>query len=337
MGHAVDPEQSPVDSNEDTETATNEPQFTWQFQAQDTPSCAVYPGTQCVTFLVTLTNIPPGEQVVLDTQFLGPDAPTINVGESYIFSQDGEFVIEVCAPWPGIGFGLVDVGVEIQGMLSLQGEGDPQLLDELTALVYYDTDTMREQCQPPAQELVLLDPYCTEISTGNWGMTWSVENLSDFEIIFVWQITGENPLGDAAPAASQYVLDTVPLGSYTVSIFWGESQVDSLSAELQLSDCEAPPPPTATPTPTATTPPTGPTDPPPSVPTTPPIFTPTPEPTIPAPESVTEGEVLIPVTGLDMSAFLTLFGPFRKAIFLTGLAFIGMAFIFQGVRSRFRR
>jgi hypothetical protein len=326
IGHGLDPAGELVDSNEDSETARST-QFTWVFQAEDKPSCAVYPGVECVTFLVTLNNIPEGAQVVLDTGISGL--------EVYIFSQDGEYQVEVCAPWPGIGFGLVDVEVNIQGVLSLHGEGNPQLLDELTASAYYHAETMREQCSPPPQELILLDPYCAELPGDDWGMTWAVENLSDFEIVFVWQISGENPVGDTAPADSQYVLDTVPLGSYTVTIFWGDGEVDSLSAELQLSDCEAPPPPS--PTPTRTSPPTGPTNTPPPVPTTPPGVTPTPEPTAEAPGPVTEGEVLIPVTGLDMSAFLTLFGPFRKALLFTGLAFIGMAFIFQGVRKRFGR
>jgi hypothetical protein len=131
------------------------------------------------------------------------------------------------------------------------------------------------------------------------------------------------------------LLDTVPLGTYTVNIFWGDGQSDSLTAGLQLSDCETPPPPTPTtrpPTPTTRpTTPNNPTSPAPTIRPQPTIVTPVPTVEQPAVES----DVLIPVTGLETSALLLLLGPFRQAILFTGLAFIGMAFIFQGMRKRF--
>ncbi len=307
-------------SNQNSEYC--EPQFTWGFEKEDTPSCSVYPDTECVFFLVNLENLPEGAEVVLNTSLEGPDLPTaINVGEAYLFSQDGEHEVEVCAGWPGIGFGNDPLAVVVQGALSIDGE----VADSLTAMIYYDPATMREVCQPPEEQMVILDPYCTELPSGDWGMTWAVQNPTDFEIIYIWQFEGGTPLGSSANGNSIQVLDTVPLGDYTVFLFWGDDGFQELTAGLSLSDCEV------VPVPTPTTAPAGPA---PVVPVVLPAAPPVVVQPIPvtAPEPVSEsGEVLVPVTGADTAALGLLLGSFRQAVLFAALVFIGMAMVFHGL------
>ena len=314
-------EQQSAQANQSSEYC--EPQFAWGFDAQDTPSCEVYPATECVIFLVDLQNIPEGAEVVLNTSLEGLDISAIIAGEMYSFTQDGEYQIEVCAGWQGIGFGFDPVQVIVQGELMMGSE----VMERLSAQIYYDPATMREICELPEEQLAILDPYCTELPSDDWGMTWAVQNPTDFEIVYIWQFLDGTPLGSAALGNSIQVLDTVPLGEYTVQLFWGEEGFQELTAALQLSDCEI------APEPTPVVPPPAPPAPP--APPVPPVVVQL----IPvtALEPVSEsGEVLVPVTGADHSAWALLFGPFRKALMFAAMALIGMAMVFHGL-GRYHR
>ena len=53
-------------------------------------------------------------------------------------------------------------------------------------------------------------------------------------------------------------------------------------------------------------------------------------------EPEVEGVVLIPVTGADLGSGLSGVGFFQKLMTYLGLAFLGMAFVFHGMKSKFR-
>ena len=180
-------------------------------------------------------------------------------------------------------------------------------MEEASAMVYYDPETMRDECFP-LDALTFLDPFCYRVD-GAWTMAVQLSNPNDLPVNVVWTLNGGAGQAVTVPAMDKVWLANLGLGTqHTVAAVWGADGFIELKARMNLSDCETPPPP-----------PPG----------------PDPDPGPPAEAPVAEAGVLIPVTGVDLGTALGL-GFFKSLMVYLGMGFLGMAFITHSLRKKFK-
>jgi YqxM protein len=173
---------------------------------------------------------------------------------------------------------------------------------------------------PADVSLLLLAPACSLDANQSWQMTWSVQNPNPWEVEFSFAVNGGALQGPyVLPASLSTGLVNTPLGENTVVVFWnGGKASTSATGNLGLSNCESVPydPPTVVDQPVLPIPVTGN-----SV-----------VPTLAAPAA--GGEILIPVTGIDLSATQAKALDFWQKLSLNlGALFLGAAFVMSGVRK----
>ncbi len=160
--------------------------------------------------------------------------------------------------------------------------------------------------------LLVLDPFCYQ-EAGVWKAYWEVGNTSEVDLDFAWQLNGGDLSANTAPAKDKLWLGNFNLGTNTVAIYWGKEQVETLTAEILLSDCVSPTPP-------------------PPVPPVPPTnVLPVPV-TALQPSPNFEGAVLIPVTGMDHGVEMDL-GFFKSLMLYLSIAFLGAALVIDNLQK----
>ena len=184
---------------------------------------------------------------------------------------------------------------------------------------------MKEQCQVPELNVLLLDPYCVE-AEGEWGMAWAVVNPSELAIDFGWNFPELGVIGsDTVPANEPepgMLFYVSPLGTHTAEITWGDNQ--SASLEFTINSCvETPPTDDPTPVPTP--------------PVNPPQFIPVTGVQAVEPPPVVDAGLLIPVTGAETSGSQASGGLFQKLLYNIGFAFLGIGLIFSGIQKKFNK
>jgi hypothetical protein len=283
------------------------PAFEYSITAEDVPDCDQEAGVVCIDFLVTLTNLPPGVTVQVESADL-PNPVQVSEGPN---------TVRICTDWPGIGiYGLNPVEVTIDASLVQIVDTTPTTLDETSAMAYYDPTTMKEQCEVPSlQPLLLDDPYCIRVD-GTDRLQWEVVNPNAIDIAFnwTWNDAGLTPGNGTALAGENTKFATSPVGAYEVTIYWGDP-VNMISHTSNITSCQRPRTPTPTP-PTNITPYI--------------VITSTLQP------PAVGGEVLIPTTGIDLGGGSGILGFFKSLSIYLGMAFVGMGFIFHALHKRFR-
>lgn len=305
-------EEVPVFSNEDSATVTAELlEPVVNIAAEDAPTCAVEPGEECITFMVTINGLTLGnvQLEAIEPTYLAPD-------QTVTFTQDGEYQITLCGDWPGIGDPEASVDLLLAGFAAwyveeaLQGQ-----VGQGSARAYYDPE-MEETCFP-LEDLLIIDPFC-ELVGSDWTMAVLVENPNDEPVEFGWSINGSVPQVDNAGANTAVPLANLSLGlEHTIAITWGADGFAEQRARLDLVDCQSPTPPSPPPPPS------------------PPDPQPIPVTAAEQPAPVTESGELIPVTGISLAALIEM-GYLKQLAFFLGLGLLGMAFIIDSFWKRLK-
>ncbi|MCJ7622914.1 MAG: thrombospondin type 3 repeat-containing protein [Anaerolineaceae bacterium] len=297
------------------------PEMSWSIAGVDAQSCELNLTTACTDFIVSIDNVPDGAIPYLEFEV----APPVGSPETFrqLLEEGVENIVEVCGLWPGINFGqnYVELLLNPKLILVYDDQSEELLDDGASALIVYDPQFMKEECGVlETQDLLLLDPQCYEHGDGSWGMAWWINNPNPFDVFFIYQFKRENidvPGIGIAPANTENMFVITPLGNYLVTVFWGENGVASLKYHIKENDCDQPPPP----------PP-----PPPPSPVIPPVEVVIPVTAAEPPAPITEAEVLIPVTGVDLGNRAIGLGIFSSLSLYLGMLFLGLAFVLQGVR-----
>lgn len=296
-------------------------------EGADVPSCELNISTVCTTFTVTIENLPEGTTAWLVYE-LSPVVGGTQMVREPVF--EGLDEIDVCGLWPGIGFGQYPIEIVYSpSLIIVYADGTEEVLDTATASIFYDPFLMKEICEiPSAEELLLIDPYCYELGGGEWGMAWGIVNPNPYDLEFGWQFKkGEISVPGIGVAASNEltIFEITSLGNYKVTVYWGEDGTDSLQGHLKLSDCEgSSPPPSPPPPPPPPSPPGPPTE----------VVIP-----VTSPPPVAEGVVLIPVTGVNLgleklSGIMFFQKLLQQLLTNLGLVFLGTTFIFLGIKRK---
>ncbi|MCJ7624058.1 MAG: hypothetical protein MUO76_11190, partial [Anaerolineaceae bacterium] len=282
-------------------------------EGEEIPSCADEGEEVCMTFTVTIVNLPEG----LSVQMWVNGAPF-----GVPFTADGIYPVLVCGVWPGINVGslyvetVFEAGLELTGQLSGGGTTFIQVLPEFvaqaTGKVYYDPETMFDICFETFD--LVLDAGCYEPTPNEWLMRWTIQNPNPFNVDIIWMINSGAPAAGVAVPGETVLIDLGLSQWYTVEAFWSPAGSASLKSFIYSQDCEGAPPP------------------PPPPPPGPPLVIPV----TGAPQPEVEGVVLIPVTGANLGSGLMGVGFFQKLMTYLGLAFLGMAFVLHGMKKRFR-
>ena len=163
------------------------------------------------------------------------------------------------------------------------------------------TNTPSNPTPPPALKLALIDPYCNP----NGTVQWTVENpgSTNVTVLYWWLDGGGHQSGfTAAPGSTKFTTTTV--GTHTVNVVYGESQLVSLTFTIDSCSIHIVTPvvPTITPTPT----------------------------TAPLPIPNTGGGgLLIPVTGADQTQNL------GANLLFSGIALLGIAIMLSELRKKY--
>lgn len=296
-----------------------QPEFSYSLEGTGGTECLYEAGTYCVTFLVSIENLPQGAVALLETQGSGSGTGEIIVqenaeillraGESTEFNQDGTYKVTVCSAWDGLEDPKVDAELLFEAFLSLKQGPDQEALDQAQAVLSHDPEG---KCVLPEEELLLLDPFCYATTDG-YKAAWQVINPTDFDINFAWQLNGGEMNAGAVPANELFWIGNFDLDvTNTVSVFWGSEGFEQLSDLISSEVCKAPTPPP-------------PADPPTSV------QTPVPVTAVEVPSPVVEAAVLIPVTGVDLDS-LDL-GFFKQLFVYLGFAMLGAALVLSSLKK----
>jgi len=272
--------------------------------AEDQTDCSIEAGEVCVTFYLSISNLPQGSVVTLGEQE---------------FNTDGEYEVQICGTWPGVGMGFDPVELVLSGEALLDGEPAASH----AARVFYDPETA--ECNLPVVELLLIDPFCYETSEG-YKAAWQVVNPNDFSVDFAWQLNGGELQAASAPANDLVWLGNLDLDvTHTVAVFWGVDGFAELSQRISSDGCSAPTPPPPPPPPPPSSPPSS------SVQTS---GTPVPVQVaaLEQPAPVVESAVLIPVTGVDLEVFGL--GFLEELLINLGLIFVGLAFVTNSISKK---
>jgi len=167
------------------------------------------------------------------------------------------------------------------------------------------------EMEPPA----ILDPYCHLNENEEWQEIWKIQNLNNWALEVTYQVNGGGIQGPFEIPANSELAFALPLGENTVKAMW-DSGKESISSTAYLSYemCEGTP------------------YNPPDVPDVPYIPGTGAEPVLEAPAA--GGELLIPVTGADMSSPLVNAGFFYNLYTYIGLFFLGLGMVVQGIKNR---
>jgi len=172
------------------------------------------------------------------------------------------------------------------------------------------------ECPPDVKDLMFADPYCSLNTQDEWQETWKIQNPNEWEMEVFYQVNNGAVQGPFIIPGNGELSFALPLGGNTVKVLW-DSGDDSASAfeYLNYDMCEDTP-----------------YYDPPVIPYQPIIPVTGDEPVLEAPAA--GGELLIPVTGADMSAPLVNTGFFHSLYTYMGLLFLGIGMVLQGVKSR---
>ena len=285
------------------------------------------------TFAVDIQNL--GTQsAVLHTSFeeVTP-LPSVPVVTDTVLSE-GLNNVSISGSWPGAYPGNITVEVKWTAELWIDGE----LKDTKIVTKIYDPETMRESCEfPEPQKLILLDPYCKLVegeSGAQWNLAWEIQNPNPWVVDYSLVLDSGTAASATIEASSNQFLFTTSLDAHQVDLSWylGDAK-QTISLTNSSIVCEQPGP-----TPTNPATPTEPANPPqePNPPAPPvvnasiPVIVNQPQPTLSAP--VAEGVLLIPVTGTELESPLVQLVKTLKGIFLNlGFLFLGAAFVFTGL------
>lgn len=167
------------------------------------------------------------------------------------------------------------------------------------------------------------------------GIEWTIINPNPFPVNFEWISTDGTSGSDTVGSLSSLMFHGSPLGSFTVTVSW---VVNNQAHGIEQSNGEFCLPYTATPTntadPTRTPQNTQPSN---TASTPDDNDDPTPVPSLAtlAPPSAGSTNVLIPVTGSDMSQSLpSVMGLLQSLLMNSGFAFLGLAIVLQMISRR---
>ena len=156
---------------------------------------------------------------------------------------------------------------------------------------YYRKDG---NCSPyihtPDDLIIEVDPYCVQVG-GLDRMQWTIENPNvDPYTIDGWTLDGGPMQGGFSAQPGSHKFTTTPLGTHTITLYWGESQTTSLTWTIDSCGIEE------------------------NVP-------------LLVPVTGAGGEILIPVTGADLT-------PGMNNLTFGGFGMLGLGLILTGIRRK---
>lgn len=282
--------------------------------------CALEAGTLCIDFTVTVSGLTFGS-----VEFFPEGETWLADDQTTVFTEDGEYIVTVCADWQGI----EDIKVLEELILNAYADWtippvqQPQLLTVVptehiatgSGRIYYDPES--ELTCFPLNAPTFGQPFCS-LDGDDWKQAVNLRNPNDRAIDITWTVDGGESQSATIEANDSIRLGNFELGSKPViAVYWGEEGFIELRPNLSADACYTPEPEELTIT---------------SIPVT--AYS------IPVtggePAPVTEAVVLIPVTGADLGTGNAGTNNFvNKLLLNVGLGLLGLAFIAHSVRSKF--